>query len=118
MRAHLRPTARVAAGRAAALAGATAMIDVSDGLGADLWHIAAASDARIKIRGNVVPAAYGATIDEVLGGGDDYELLCTAPAEVVLDGWRRIGSVDDRGADVLLDGEPLAPRGYRHWRTT
>jgi thiamine-monophosphate kinase len=74
--AHRRPLARVAEGRAARLAGATAMVDVSDGLSADLRHLANASGVGLAI--DHVPLAEGATLEQALGGGEDYELCFTA----------------------------------------
>jgi thiamine-monophosphate kinase len=81
--AHARPVPRLAEGRAARAAGATAMIDVSDGLGADLGHLADASGIGFEL--DEVPVAAGATRAEALAGGEDYELVFTAadPARVV-----------------------------------
>jgi thiamine-monophosphate kinase len=75
--AHRRPVARLAEGRVAAAAGATAMIDVSDGLGLDLDRLAIASGVGLSIER--VPVASGATLDEALGGGEDYELVFAVP---------------------------------------
>lgn len=75
--AHRRPVARLAEGEAARRAGARAMIDVSDGFGADLGHLADASGIGFHL--DRVPVAPGATVDEALGGGDDYELVFAAP---------------------------------------
>jgi len=73
VRAHRRPVARLAEGHVARLAGATAAIDISDGLAADVRHLADAS--RVGIALDLVPVAPGASDDEALGGGEDYELL-------------------------------------------
>jgi thiamine-monophosphate kinase len=70
-----RPRARVAEGTAARQAGATAMIDVSDGLVADLNHIAEASGVGYELRD--VPVADGATEEQALHGGEDFELVFT-----------------------------------------
>jgi thiamine-monophosphate kinase len=81
--AHRRPMAAVAAGLAARAAGATAMIDVSDGLAADLGHLADASGVGLTLTD--LPVGDGATGDEALTGGEDYVLAFTAadPARVV-----------------------------------
>ena len=68
-----RPRPRLGEGRAARLAGATAMIDVSDGLAADVNHLAAASGVGVRLER--VPIAEGATLEQALGGGEDYELV-------------------------------------------
>lgn len=72
-----RPEARVAEGAAARDAGATAMIDVSDGLIADLNHVADASQVGYVL--DHVPVADGATEEQALHGGEDYELLYAGP---------------------------------------
>jgi len=82
VQAHRRPRARLAEGAAARAAGATAMIDVSDGLASDLRHLAAASGVGVVLE--KVPVALGVprVSDEpellALGGGEDYELLFAA----------------------------------------
>ena len=71
--AYRRPVARLADGEAARLAGAHAMIDVSDGLALDLHRLADASGVGFAL--DTVPVAEGATLGEALGGGEDYELI-------------------------------------------
>ena len=65
--------ARLAEGEVARRAGARAMIDVSDGLALDLHRLADASGVGFEL--DAVPVAEGATLDEALGGGEDYELV-------------------------------------------
>lgn len=81
--AHRRPRARLTEGATARAAGATAMIDVSDGLATDVRHLAEASGVGIVL--DHVPVAIGVSrvSDEpenlALGGGEDYELVFAAP---------------------------------------
>jgi thiamine-monophosphate kinase len=81
----VRPAPRLAAGIAAAAGGATAMIDISDGLAADLGHILDGSGVGVEIVGNAVPRGPGVSLDAALYGGDDYELCFTAPDPEVID---------------------------------
>src|SRR5690606_21463839 len=130
-----RPTPRVAEGRALR-ALASAAIDVSDGLVADLGHLCAASGCGAAIDSRDLPLSAELTavfpaqlaVDYALTGGDDYELCFTAPSEradavaAALAGLgtpaRRIGRlVAGSGVHVSRNGEPvdLARRGYEHF---
>lgn len=126
--AHRFPEPDYTAGPTAAGAGATAMIDVSDGLLADLGHVARASRVGIDVRTDLlevprrlaeVGSALG--IDPlrwVLTGGEDHALAATFPPSGGLpDGWRRIGLVTASANEVTVNGEPYheAP-GWEHWR--
>ena len=74
-----RPEARVAEAGVLAAHGATSMIDVSDGLAADLARLAEASGVGARIRLEAIPIAPGATSHDALSGGEDYELVVTLP---------------------------------------
>lgn len=109
----VRPWARVAEGVAARLAGATAMIDVSDGLAADIDHLGRESGVGIALDG--IPVAPGATLEQALGGGDDYELAFTLPpgAEAP-SGSIHIGTCTADPSERSLAGGPLPPGGWSH----
>ena len=122
---HLVPQPPYGQGAAAAAAGAQAMIDVSDGLIADLRHVAEASGVGIDLSTAALAADHDALtaaaaavgVDPwpwVLGGGEDHALVgCFAgPAPV---GWRVIGRVLDGSARVLVDGREW--RGYSGWQS-
>ncbi len=124
--AYRRPEPPYDAGPAAADAGATSMIDVSDGLLADAGHLASASGVAIDLRQaalevaeplHAVAAAVGADpVHFVLTGGDDHALLATFPdpASVPL-GWTAIGTVL-AGEGVTVDGAAYAgPGGWTHF---
>jgi thiamine-monophosphate kinase len=115
--AQLRPTPPIALGPVAARAGATAMMDVSDGLALDGSRLAAASRVTVDLD----PGALGDDPDRALAGGEDHGLLATFPPAAALpDGFRRIGTVRERAAAaVTVGGVAYAGRGgwdpYRDW---
>ena len=92
---QLEPWPRLAAGRDLAKAGATAMIDLSDGLGGDAAHVARASSAGLAIELEGLPLQAGVEAvadaagldrwDLATAGGEDYELLATLPPERLAD---------------------------------
>ena len=119
--AHRRPEARVAEGICARAAGASAMMDVSDGLGIDLHRMADASGVGVTLER--VPVDDGATEDEAISGGEDYELLIATPDALGLvqsfaaAGLRRpieIGRCTGARGGIMLRGRPLARAGYEH----
>jgi thiamine-monophosphate kinase len=124
-RRHLVPRPPYGQGAAAAAAGAQAMIDVSDGLIADLRHVAEASAVSIDLSTAALRADHDALTAPaaavgadpwpwVLAGGEDHALAASfagpAPA-----GWRVIGRVVDGPAGVLVDGQEW--RGYAGWES-
>jgi len=131
---HLRPRPPYSAGPAAAGAGATAMIDTSDGLLRDAARVAAASAVVIDLDpgalrpdGDLAVAAslLGAeAMDWVLAGGEDHALLaCFSPGTALPAGFRRIGEVlparpdRDRAGFVLVGGVPRSGEvGWSHFR--
>ena len=124
-RRQLVPEPPYGQGAAAAAAGAQAMIDVSDGLVADLRHLAAASAVGLDLSAAALAAdhdalaAAAAAVDAdawawVLGGGEDHALVACF-ADSVPAGWRVIGRVVDGPARVLVDGAKWS--GYAGWES-
>jgi thiamine-monophosphate kinase len=144
--AQVAPAPRVAEGRALAATGVvTAMLDVSDGLLADLGHLCAASGTGAELEAAAVPvdaaadvvaAAYGAAyrhdaLELALTGGEDYELVFTVAPEHVpqgLDAVRQAGGTARvigrltaaetglRLRDARGDTPAIEPRGWDHLR--
>jgi thiamine-monophosphate kinase len=139
--AHLRPSPPYGAGPEAARLGATAMIDTSDGLLADLGHVARASGVAIDIATGALdlggplaeavhllakttppPSPLPSPQEWALTGGEDHSLAATFPASTALPPrWRVIGTVRDGGAHesglVTVDGVPHSgPGGWEHFR--
>jgi thiamine-monophosphate kinase len=141
-RGHLRPHPPLAAGAAFGRSGLpTAMMDLSDGLAVDLHRLAKASGVGARVDEEALPRHEAAVhvlgqagaLRAALGGGEDYELLLTAPpgaegrlrrlARRAHSGLFRIGEVTTRGRGVLLAGpggavRPLPRLGHDHLART
>ncbi|MFL6089184.1 MAG: thiamine-phosphate kinase [Aeromicrobium sp.] len=128
--AHRVPTPPYAAGPQAAAAGATSLIDVSDGLLADLGHVARASGVVVELESGAFPIPeWVSTVADALGadplrfvlaGGDDYALVGTFSGGLP-DGWTRIGTARHPALGehpaVLVDGAPYeGSPGHQHFR--
>lgn len=124
--AYQRPAPPYDAGMIAAKAGASAMIDVSDGLVADVGHIATDSGVAIDIDSSAfevdepllaVGSALGVDpMQFILGGGDDHPIVATFPSGSALpEGFRQIGTVGT-GEGVTVDGAAYdGPTGWSHF---
>ncbi len=93
-------------------------MDLSDGLSIDLRRLCEASGVGANLRSSEIPLAEGASLEEALHGGEDYELLVTLPVEHEAPLYlTQIGVItSDEPGRVLLDGEPLQSSGFEHFR--
>ncbi len=118
---HIHPRARIAEGIFLSELGVVAAMDISDGLAIDLWRMADASKCGFDL--DHIPVEAGATIDEAISGGEDFELLFSTsrPEEVEaafrakgLDDPIRIGTVKKDPTDRKILGKNALPVGYLH----
>lgn len=121
-RRHLRPEPRVAVGLALRKLGISAAMDLSDGLSLDLQRLCIESKVAAEIN-SAVPIARGATLEQALHGGEDYELLFTAPARRPMPPGiagvpvTAIGIITKsaRPGTVFFQDKPLLPGGFDHF---
>ena len=98
------------------------MIDTSDGLSTDLAHICEESGVGAEVEAELIPrASVGKPAREVdlqfaLHGGEDYELLFTAPPKLKIPSslGTDIGQITS-SKKILFNGRPLAPKGFDHF---
>lgn len=130
--AQFAPAPPIGLGVVASVAGATAMMDVSDGLALDAARLARASGVAVDLASELLRGAFGSQqgvavpVRAMLEGGEDHGLLATFPAGAELpSGFHVIGSVTKLGSAVdtagtaapaagslSVDGEPYAPGGW------
>ena len=109
-RAYYRPQARFDV--AAMVQAASAGLDISDGLSQDLAHLCAASGCGAALQSLSIPIGAGATLEDALFGGDDYELLVAS--NEALPGAYTIGVLTAEPG-LTLDGAPFAAKGFDHF---
>jgi thiamine-monophosphate kinase len=126
---HLYPRPRIAQGLYLRKRGiASAAIDLSDGLSTDLMHLCEESRVAAEIDAELLPIHPGATLEQALNGGEDYELLFTAPQSLRVPNSiagvpvTRIGRILKQGGkkaaitlNTALSSMPLSPKGWQHF---
>ena len=118
---HLRPQTRIEVGQLLRKLGVTAAMDISDGLALDLRHLCEESNVSAELDDRL-PIARGATLDDALFGGDDYELLFAAPKKIRLPTELAGVPVTEIGkfgrpskVPIKFRGEPLSEEGFDHF---
>jgi thiamine-monophosphate kinase len=135
---QLDPTPRLRSSHALAASGATAMIDLSDGLAGDALHVARASRVGLRIETGLLPLAKGIAevgaaagqepLQMAVAGGEDYELLAALPADRLEEAAQRMAdeaettltaigqAVEGEGVELRLPGGGLLDaQGYDHF---
>lgn len=122
----LRPSPRIGAGLEAALYGAVALMDLSDGLLRDATRIAHASEVGIALESAKVPVHAGARqvaehvgadpVEWALTGGEDHHMLAVFPREsAVPEGWIIVGETTDAHEGLRVDGVAPVSLGWDHF---
>jgi len=122
---QLNPVPRLREGRALGAAGATALIDISDGLSTDLTHILEESKVSARIYKDRLPAWPGTDDRHVLHGGEEYELIIVGPPDLprIIENVTvtPIGEIIESQTEnqaFLIDGSHkfvLRPEGWQHF---
>ena len=107
------PQPRLAFGRRL-IGKATACMDISDGLSLDLRRLCVASNVAASL--DFVPRLEGATIEQALHDGEDYELLFTAPPKTRVPGIAIGVITKGKPGKIVYQGKPLPALGYDHFR--
>jgi thiamine-monophosphate kinase len=124
-----RPVARIAAARWLMAHGATAGLDISDGVASDAGHLAAAGGVQLVLNLDRLPATPGASVEDAAQSGEEYELLVTGPASLNAAEFERqfgipltcIGAVapplpGEPAVEALRHGARVTlPRGHDHF---
>lgn len=124
----IRPRPRVGAGLEGALHGATAMMDLSDGIVRDAPRIARASEVLLEIESGAVPIHPGAlkvaeqfgnpalALEWAIGGGEEHHMLATFPRAAAVPGsWHVIGTVEEGAPGMRIDGGTPQVAGWDHF---
>jgi thiamine-monophosphate kinase len=121
------PMPRIREARWLALRGVTAAIDISDGIARDAEHLAIASKVSVTIDVDRLPMLGGASVDDALGGGEEYELLLAADEPLDEDAFSStfglrltrigvVGELSETPVSLMRAGKRVAaPRGYDHF---
>jgi thiamine-monophosphate kinase len=89
------------------------MMDLSDGLAKDLPRLAQSSGCGFRLERDAIPCTEGCGVEQALTDGEDFELLFSAPPDIMTDGWRemfpglkltRIGEMVPEGEGDSLEG--------------
>lgn len=113
-RRHLRPEPRITEGRELRRLGVRCCMDLSDGLLLDLHRLCQESNVSADLDG-LLPISKGATEEEALSGGEDYELLFTAPPKLRVPGTAIGKVVPPRKRTLQRHGKPIAAKGFNHF---